>query len=213
VAQAAGPAAQDVPPPPEIGEPLFHSSLAGPDLFDARDCPTTAANGEYVGEGFRLRVRGRCVQTAPAANLPVPARGLVVQDHDVAVDFKVAVGSERASLNLFTRIRNPANLLAAHVNVGSQQVEIQRRDANQTITVAASAVGIPIEWTEWNRVALRTRGTEAWLLLNDVPLLYTSDVDDQPGGVGLEAIREGRPDDNAEVSIVFRELTVSSLAD
>src|SRR5690242_5149709 len=82
LALAAGPASQDIPTPPTLDETVFESALTGPDLFEARTCPTGAASGDYVGEGFRLRVRGRCVPDAPSANLPLPAPRVTMADND-----------------------------------------------------------------------------------------------------------------------------------
>src|SRR3954451_7394153 len=115
IAMAAGPTTQDMPEPPATDEVLLQSTLTGPDIFDARTCPTNLAMGQYVGEGFKLSVRGRCVAGAPAANLPLPAPRTAVLDHDIAVDFKAVAGIERAGFNLYARIRDSGNLLTAYL--------------------------------------------------------------------------------------------------
>jgi hypothetical protein len=213
-ALAAGPAHQDIPEAPALAETIFESALTGPDLFDARVCPTNAAGGQYVDEGFRLSVRGRCVQDAPAANLPLPAPGISMLDNDVAVDFKVVAGAQRAGLNLYARVRDSGNLMAAYLNVGGNKAGLIRRDANVSRTLTGRAdLKELIDPTDWNRLALRMRGKEAWLLLNDEPILYADGVVDQVGGIGIGLVREGNVNDSVEAAIVFRDLALSTLAD
>ena len=67
--------------------------------------------------------------------------------------------------------------------------------------------------TAWNRVAVRTMGTDVWLLINDEPFLYAPDAIDQVGGVALELVREGNTEDEEEAVVVFKDLTLSSLPD
>ena len=65
--------------------------------------------------------------------------------------------------------------------------------------------------SDWNRVALRVRGTEAWLLVNDVPVLYSAEALDQAGSVGVELVREGSTEDEDDAVVVFKDLTLSSV--
>jgi hypothetical protein len=206
--------AQDIPEPPAVDTVLLQSPRTEPDIFDARTCPTGLASGSYVGEGFRLSVKGRCVPEAPAANLPLPAPRMAVLDHDVAVDFKAVAGADRAGLNLYARARDSANLITAYVNVGAGKIELIRRDGAVNRTVSGRVdLNDLIDRADWNRVALRLRGKEVWVLLNDEPVLYAADLPDQPGGIGIGLVREGNPNDTAEVAVVFKDLTISSLAD
>lgn len=211
---AAASLAQDIPEPPAVDAMLLQSSLTGPDIFDARTCPTGLASGSYVGEGFKLSVKGRCVPDAPAANLPLPAPHTAVLDHDVAVDFKAVAGVDRAGLNLYARVRDSANLITAYINIGVGKIELIRRDGavNRTVSGRTDLADL-IDRSDWNRVALRLRGKEVWVLLNDDPVLYAGDMSDQPGGIGIGLVREGNPNDTAEVAVVFRDLAISSLAD
>jgi hypothetical protein len=210
---AAASLAQDLPEPPSVDAPLLQSPLSGPDIFDARSCPTGLAWGSYVGEGFKLSVKGRCVTDAPAANLPLPAPRIAILDHDVAVDFKAVAGVERAGLNLYARVRDSANLTTAYINFGGGKIELIRRDGAVNRTVSGRTdLNDLIDRSDWNRVALRLRGTEVWVLLNDAPVLYAGDMSDQPGGIGIGLVREGNPDDTAEVAVVFRNLAISSLS-
>ena len=69
-----------------------------------------------------------------------------------------------------------------------------------------------VDLAAWNRLAIRVRGSEVWLLLNDEPLLYTAAAAVDQGLVQLYVIREGDLDDNVETSVVFRNLAMSALA-
>jgi hypothetical protein len=150
---AAGPGLQDVPEAPAIEETILESALTGPDIFEARACPTNAASGQYVSEGFRVSVRGRCVQNAVAANLPLPAPQVSMLDNDVAIDFKVVAGAERVGLNLYARVRDSANLMSVYINVGGNKVELVRRDGgvNRTLTGRIDLKEL-IDPTAWNRL-------------------------------------------------------------
>jgi hypothetical protein len=163
-----------------------------------------------VDEGFKLTVQGRCVPEASAANLPVPGRQISVWDGDVALDFKVVAGVERAGVNLYTRIQS-GTYMAAYLSLAAGRAELFRREDGMNTVVASTEELGELDATNWNRLALRLRGGEIWLLLNDAPLLYAADVLSQDGGIGIAVVREGNPDDQDEVAVVFRDLALTSL--
>lgn len=208
--RAATPAVQDVPAPPNLGATQLQSSLTGPEIFEPGTCPTGAARGENVDEGFKLTVRGRCVPEAGAANLPVPARQISVWDGDVALAFKVVSGVERAGVNLYTRIQG-GTYVAAYLSLAGRQAELFRRENGMNTVLASTQELGELDATNWNRLALRLSGGEIWLLLNDAPLLHAADVLDQAGGIGIAVVREGNVDDEVEVAVVFRDLALTSL--
>jgi hypothetical protein len=105
-------------------------------------------------------------------------------------------------------------MFAASLSFGSGEATLFKRDGgNDTVVASRQDLHDTLDPTAWNRLALRVKGGEAWLLVNDEPYLYASDVIDQVGGVGLELIREGSTVDEEEIVTVFRDLTLSSLAD
>jgi hypothetical protein len=210
--QAAGPLAQDVPDPPELGEVLFQASLTGPEVFAPGRCPTGAAYGENVDEGFKITVRGKCVSEAEAANAPVPGREITVWDGDVALDFRVEAGAERAGINLYARIHE-GRYLAAYLSLATDRAELFRRENGVNTVVASRGDLADLDASVWNRLALRFRGGQLWLLVNDTPLLYASDVLDQTGGIGIAVVREGYVGDTDEVAVVFKDLTVAGFAE
>jgi len=208
----AAPTVQDVPPPPSLGATVLQSALTGPEVFAPGTCPTGAAGGENVDEGFKLSVRGRCVPDAGAANLPVPSRQIAVWDGDVALDFKVVSGVERAGINLHVRIRDSSNLLSAYISLATGRAELFRRDDGVNTIVASTQDLGGLDATGWNRLALRLADDQMWLLLNGAPLLHAAGVISQGGGIGVAVVREGNVDDRDEVAVVFRDLTLTELA-
>jgi hypothetical protein len=206
----AAPSVQELPAPPSLGGTQLQSSLTGPEIFAPGTCPTGAAGGENVDEGFKLSVRGRCVPEASAANLPVSARQISVWDGDVALEFKVVSGVERAGVNVYARIQG-GTYMAAYLSLATGQAELFRReDGVNTIVASTQDLG-GLDATDWNRLALRLNGGQIWLLLNDTPLLHAADVLNQAGGIGIAVVREGNVDDQDEVAVVFRDLTLTSL--
>jgi hypothetical protein len=206
--EAASPVAQDVPDPPELGELLFQTALTGPEVFAPGSCPTGAASGENVEEGFKLSVRGKCVPEAEAANLPVPGREITVWDGEVALDFRVDAGAERAGINLYARIHE-GRYMAAYLSLATGRAELFRRENGMNTVVASRNDLSDLDPSAWNRLALRLRGGQLWLMLNNTPLLYASEVLDQTGGIGIAVVREGNVGDSDEVAVVFKDLAVT----
>jgi hypothetical protein len=74
---------------------------------------------------------------------------------------------------------------------------------------------------DWNVIAIRLQGPNVWLLVNDQPVLFYNDSTVDRGGVFFDMVRVGDgpldsitdTDDATEISAVFRNLRVSSLAD
>ncbi len=207
----AVPVGDGIPEPPGVAASILSNGLKGDDVFRTGVCPTGWASGQVVGEGFRLRVTGPCGRNQDVASIAAPANGVTLVDGDVALDFKVIAGAGRATVNLYIRNRD-GKLLATALNFQSDETSLFRREGT-TNTVITTADGlreraIP---SDWNRLALRVRGGEVWVLLNDEPLLYAAEMLVQEGGMGIGTVREGNLDDEDEVAVVFRDLTVSAV--
>jgi hypothetical protein len=205
------PDADAAPAPPGIASGRLADGLKGDAVFRSGFCPTGMASGQNVGEGFRLRVTGPCGQHQDVASIAVPGNDITFANGDLALDFKVAAGAERAIINLYLRNRD-GTLLAAALNFETDEASLYRRDGT-TNTTLVSLAGLreSATPTDWNRLALRVRGADIWLLINDEPLLYAADVLNQEGGVGIGVARTGNVDDQDEVAVVFRDLTVSDV--
>ena len=199
---------QNIPEPPPLVAVFLESDLTGPEIFPPDTCPTGGAGGENVDEGFKLYVRGRCTSQANGAAVAVRAREIGAGDGEVGIDFKAVAGAERAGVNLYVRIQG-STYLATYLSLASGQAELFNRTAGGSSLIASSFDIGELDRTNWNRLALRFVGEEAWVLVNDKPLLYGSGILDQNGGIGLQVVREGNPDDGDEVAMVFRGLTLS----
>src|SRR6185436_12143440 len=92
---------------------------------------------------------------------------------------------------------------------GTGQAELFKREASGNTQVASRQGFGEIDPLNWNRLAMRFVGEEVWLLVNDTPILYGSGLLNQNGGIGLQLVREGNPDDGDEVAVVFRDLTLA----
>src|SRR5215213_7036365 len=78
--------AQDVPPMPDLGDTVLADPLKATGPFWPGSCPTGRNVSAFVPEGFRLRVTGRCADTATSASMLMASTGLTIADGDVAVD-------------------------------------------------------------------------------------------------------------------------------
>lgn len=203
----------DVPMPPSVAVAVFSDPLTGDAVFPTGSCPSDAASGQNVGEGFRLLVRGPCVDGRGVADLAVPARGIMVWDGEIALDFKVVVGPERTQVALYARSKD-RKLVVARLESGLRKLSLYRfEEGTETVLASRDDLAGRLTPTDWSRLALRFRGGEVWVLLDGRALLHATSVPDQAGAAGLQVLREGSPDDGAEVAVVFRDLALSPLAD
>lgn len=201
-----------LPTPPEIKDGVFQNSLANTDVFPAGRCRTGYADGSAVDEGFRIRVAGPCIEPSETADVSLPGRGISIGDGDLALDFKVISGAQRAAVSVYVRNQS-GKLVGATFNAATGEAKLFNFIAgNMTILASRTDAGGLAIPSDWNRLAVRVRGGEIWLLLNDDPLLYASDVLSDVGGVGVRLLREGNPDDEDETVVVLRDLTLSAVA-
>ena len=197
------------PPPPSLGAVTYENPLKDEKVFKAGYCFGRKAFSQYVGEGFKLRVMGPCFILLDEAWITVQANGVNVGDGEVALDFKVVDGAERATVGLYVRNVNE-RLIGAHVApqrgeaslftlIGGQQTDLGYRNH------------LVIPPYEWNRLALRVSGHDVWLLVNDEPVLHSHEVYADAGKIVIEVVRSGDPEDEAETAVVFRNLTLTAL--
>jgi hypothetical protein len=209
--QAAAPAVQDVPAPPSRAEVWFRDALTGPEVFEPGNCPTGANGGEIVGEGYKQTVRGRCIANRNVADVAKLGFTPMLGDGEVALDFRVVEGVGRAAVYLHTRLQG-GNSVTGFISVGTGQAELhQRVNGSSSLVALRQDVAKFITSDDWNHLALRLRGGEVWLLLNDEPILHATGVPTDLGGVGLQTLREGDLDSEGEVTVVYHGLTFSKL--
>lgn len=208
-APAPRPAASGTSALPPLGAPVYENALKDEKVFKAGYCFGRKAFTHYVGEGFKMRVMGPCHLLLDEAWITVEANGVTIGDGEVALDFKMVDGAERAKVGLYVR-GHQERLIGAHVHPTRGEVSLFTL-AGGTQTDLGYRNNVVMPPYEWNRLALRVSGYDTWLLVNDEPLLHTREVHADAGKVIIELIREGDVEDEAESAVVFRDLTLSPL--
>ena len=205
--------ADEIPEPPLLGAVVLRDALRDGTVIPTGVCPTGRAVGENVGDGLRLKVQGRCRSDDSDAIVQVLVRGLGTQDGEIAIDFKPVAGAQHSSVRLFTRVVG-RSWLAAYVNPGDGTVTLMRSSDGAVSELASrSDLAEQIHASDWNRLALRTDGDQAWLLLNAEPVLYAQDAGEEAGRAGVGLARLGSPDSSDEATVLLRDLTVAALAE
>ena len=175
-------------------------------------CTSGRQLGGYSDEGTTVRILGRCRSDSPDASSQLPIRGPVVSDGEVALDIKVSEGNPRAEIALYVRM-NGQSVLGCSLNPATGSASLFKiADRQPTLLAYRLDLHRFIDAAAWNRIALRTAGREAWLLVNDEPLMYTDNAALDPGAAAIKIAREGAPDDEQELTVDLRNLTISALA-
>jgi len=200
-----------LPAAPAVTGGVGDSKEVNTDIFPAGRCITGQARGETVDEGFKITIGGRCLETSETADIALPGRGVRIGDGDIAMDFKVVSGAQRAAVSVYVR-NSSGKLIGATFNAATGEAKLFNFDSGNMSVIASrtDAQGLAIP-SDWNRLAVRVRGNELWMLLNDDAVLYATDVITEPGGIGIRVLREGNPDDEEETAVVFRGLTLSTV--
>jgi hypothetical protein len=201
------------PAPPPVAAGVISDSLKTGAIFPDGVCRTGYTLGDLIPDGLELTVLGRCPAEQETPSLTVPGKGVSLGDGDLALDFKVTGQPERSRVNLFVRGRDD-KLVLASLSFGNNEATLVKREGGNNTTIASrGSLRELADPTAWNRLALRVMGPEAWVLLNDEPILYANGVVDQVGGIGVGLLREGSTEDEAEAVVVFKDLTISALPD
>jgi hypothetical protein len=208
-------AAQEAPPAsetssmPDVGAVLVEDPLTGPGLLLPGRCPTGRNLGEFVGEGYILKVTGRCSDDSDIAlAIPSPMRGLVFSDGEVRLEMRPVSGHDRVSFSLYVRAQQgESDLAIIRPARGSAVLGAGRNELN-----VRSGLQDLLARDDWNTIAVRAQGPNLWLLIND-QLIATATNSNRGGGsvfIGLQ--RLGDVNDQTESAVVVRNLRVSSLA-
>jgi hypothetical protein len=202
--------------PPKVGATFLDDSLANPGVIPASlRCPTGKNVGEFVGEGYILKVTGRCMdgRSIAYAGMP-PLPDLQVPDGEIQLEAKVVSGHERALIVVLFRLKSdPNRAYALLVHPGLGEAQVQKEEAGRAVPLARRFdLAGRLSREDWNRLAVRLDGQSIWVLLNDEPILSASDAGIDSGAVSFGLERIGSLDDNAESAAVFRNLRISGLA-
>jgi len=210
----------DLPEPPALGAEIVADPLTSATIFAAGACGGGKGSGGYVEDGFRLEVTGTCGQEGDPVAISVPGRGVRMADGDLSVAFKItSADGRRAALHLNTRISGRTWIGAFVQPLGKSAAIYQSVDGvNSTLVTTGDDLSAPVlalplaRDTEWNRMSLRVSGGDAWLMLNDWPVLHASDVPEGAGGVGVRLVRVGARTNDELAAVVLADLLVSPIA-
>lgn len=201
---------------PEVGDVLLDDPLTAPGALRAGGCPSRRNVGQFVGEGFRLSVTGRCEESSRTASVsPGNIRGLDVGDGEVWVEVRAVAGQDRVSFFLGMRAQgDPFGSYEAVLQPASGRAALLRVDSEGVIILAQRTTDLdPLRAAgDWNSLAIRARGANLWVLLNDEPILSAVDSTHAAGSAYMGLSRIGSPDDDAESAVISRNLRVSALA-
>ena len=209
-APASGPTESSQSGLPPLGAVTYENALQDERVFKAGYCFGRKAFSQYVGEGFKLRVMGPCHLLLDEAWIAVEANGVMVGDGEVAIDFKIVAGEPRSRLGIYVRGVNE-QMIGAQIQPSRGEASLFTLNGGQQ-TDLAYRNNIPgYKSGDWNRLAIRVNGHNAWLLLNDEPLIHTNEVHADAGKVIIELLRDGSFEDEEESAVVFRDLTLTVL--
>lgn len=95
--------AMRLPKPPALGALALADSLSAPGVAQQSTCPTKLNSRQFVSEGIRLSVTGRCADTASSAYVELVLNGLTFTDGELRVEVRGAAGMEWAAVGLWVR--------------------------------------------------------------------------------------------------------------
>jgi hypothetical protein len=210
---------------PEAGAGVLEDPLTQPGLITPFTCPTQRAGVDFVGEGLRLKLTGRCNQADVFTAVGPIIRGLDLPDGEVRLDVKAVSGLDRVRFLIQVRLQPREGGIpdgyAAAIEPGLGRALIGKVISRQ-ITYMAEGTDLAgrLSPDDWNTIAFRLRGPDMWLLLNEQPILSAADVALDRGEVLLLIGRlgggplrlEDDPNDMTEVAVVVRNLRISGLA-
>jgi uncharacterized protein DUF3105/3-keto-disaccharide hydrolase len=199
--------------PPDIGSPMFTDPTFS--VYPPYTCPNGRMKFEHVDEGYILKVTGTCWESPSLSESPSVALGLlrikdlVLPDGEARFDFKVVSGQDRASVILGFREQPDAFSYQAVVLPGLGEADLYR---GNTALAIRKDVGSAISRDDWNTLAVRVRGNDLWVLVNDQLVLQANDPTYDRGRLTFSLRRLGDVNDPPETAAVFRNLRISPLA-
>jgi hypothetical protein len=213
-------AVAQVPGPPDLGTILYEHSLTegGPTPFT---CPTGLAGTEQGANGYLLKVSGKCAEGSASASVGPTIDDLQVSDGEVRVEGLVQSAADRAQLGIAFRrqiaigsfeggddgyyaLAWPANGLVSLTRI---------RDGQAAVLVQRTDLVSAMNRTLWNTLAVRAKGPHIWVIVNDRIAVSVTDEAFSSGATSFFARRAGNVDDATPMTILFRNVKVSSLAD
>jgi hypothetical protein len=204
-------------PPPAAGDVILDDPLTGPGVLSGGlPCPTGGGNADFSPEGYRFTVTGPCRPGSDASVETPTIDGLSVPDGEIRAEVRVVTGHEHAQVLLRTRVQTGSPRRHDFV-ISPRSRTVIRHSWHLGLTPPFEMTmgHVPDDaWAAdgWNSLAIRQRGPEVWMLVNDALVLSFVDPHVHNGSVGFGLGRDGLVKDATEVTVVFRNLRVSKLA-
>jgi len=200
---------------PAVGQALLEDPLTAPGAAVAYRCPTGRNAGEFVGEGLLLKVTGKCRDQDTSAFAPTPLIGITLPDGEIRVEVRAVSGHERATFLIDFRIQSdPVRGYVVYFLPARGVALLRRIEGGQEIPLAARIdLAALLAPDGWNSLAVRAKGPDLSVLVNDRLVLSASDPKYDTGAMGLAVSRLGDVNDDAETAMIVRNLRVSALAD
>jgi hypothetical protein len=201
-------------PPPEAGPTVIEDSLTEMGAVRGGPCPSGRGGGEFVGEGYSIKVAGPCGETG-AAFLTIYVPGLTVKDGEIRLEMKVVSGTDRAYPFISFR-QQGTSALGYYVSLSPSRATVELyvvREDSRTVLMRRDDLVELAAPDSWHSLAVRLQGSSLWVLLNDQPVLSAVDATFDQGDLGLALQRTGNASDEQESAVVYRNLRVSLLAE
>jgi hypothetical protein len=202
---------------PGVGATIIEDPLMAPGVLTASTpCPTGAGIGEFVGEGYILKVSGRCAPNASGPGILSPRlQTPAFTDGEIAVEFKVVNGVSRADLWLAFRESSAGGYQLSLVPAAGSLSLALIRGTTANVLAFQRALTSEIRPEDWNSLAIRARGSRFWVLINDQVIFEAEDAGNtfESGSIRFMLTRLGSVNDREETAVVFRNFRVSSLAE
>jgi hypothetical protein len=203
--------------PPAVGDLIVEDSLNFPGVIPGpRRCPSGRNGGDFVGEGYILKVTGVCVEGAEIASIAALIPDLIVPDGEIQIEAKVVSGHDRAiPFVVFRRRTDPSSGYEVNLVTNRGSAFLGKAIPNESkLGPLATRIDLHerLSRDDWNQIAVRLVGPNMWILLNGEPILSASDASSDRGEVAFGLMRNGDKNDDAETAAVFRNLRISRLA-
>jgi hypothetical protein len=151
---------------------------------------------------------GKCSDADTTGLESYRVANVIIPDGEVRFDFKVVSGQDRAFVSLGFRQQEDSTHYSAVVGTAPGWAAIFRTGT----TIATSGnLDSMISRDNWNTLAVRMRGSDLWMLVNDQLVLQANDTTYDRGLLTFTLGRLGDINDTSETAAVFRNLRISSL--
>lgn len=200
--------------PPAVGAVIVEDPLTSPGVIPGgSQCVSGRNRSEFVGEGYIVKVTGRCFDGSKSAAFALPPiPDLDIPDGEIRLEAKVVSGHDRAGLFMAARGRlDPVRVYEFNYRSG---VALLLKASGETVVPLALRPDLAprVSRDDWNEFAIRLNGPDIWVLVNGEPILSATDAAFDRGWISFGVSRAGNLEDDEEVAVVFRNLRISQLA-